>query len=168
MGEWSSQSLRHLLQLAGRSSDKLGIMTNFVQKICTKILGLVAQRKPRPSDHPNKQAFDDRQEWDRAWSAQSHRFLNTPLKTMLSIDVPFGEVVSATISEDPPEFSHRISVRSEACPVCGQSTVNAARLAAHVHPKFENGNRSISFGVWVHVECYERCSDTGNPAPIPW
>jgi hypothetical protein len=156
------------LLLAGRSSDKLGVMTTFVQKICDKILRLVAQRKPRPSDYPNKYDFDDRQKWDRAWSAQSHRFLNTPLNTKLTKDVPFGEVVSATISEDSPEFSHQVSVRSETYPVCGQPTVNAARLAAHVHPKFENGNSSISFGVWVHVECYERCSDTGNPAPIPW
>ncbi|MEP7339992.1 MAG: DUF3303 family protein [Acidobacteriota bacterium] len=121
-----------------------------------------------PFKQPCEQDFDDRQKWDRVWSSQSHRNLNMPLKVDLPNGLPFGSVVSATISEDPPEFSNIVYHRVEECPVCGQKTSEVARRAAYVHPKFENGVSSISFGVWVHEDCYERCAETGNPAPIPW
>src|SRR5262245_43344089 len=78
-----------------------------------------------------------------------------------------GEVVSMTISEDPPQFSHKAWRPSEDCPVCGTTTIGAWRLPATLHPKFANGF-GLGFGVWVHPHCLECCPDTGEPTPVPW
>ena len=111
---------------------------------------------------------DDRVEWDRAWSSQSHRRLETLLNIDVTSGLPVGKVVSVNISEDPPEFSDRGFRQSDECPVCGRMTVGMPRRAASVHPKFESSLINISIGVWVHDKCFESCPDTGEPAPIPW
>ena len=115
----------------------------------------------------------DRAEWDAAWRKQSHRNLELPLKIGLKQflgedNTYFGRIVSATISEDPPEYSGDAFRNCEECPVCGETTFQTLRRAAHIHPQFENGFDGISFGVWVHSECFENSSDTGIQAPIPW
>jgi len=150
---WLSDAFRH----SGNRSDGL---PNFLASTSTD-----RRREAKLTSMWNQ---DDRQEWDRAWSKQTRRFLNTPLKRELINAPNWGAVVSATISQDPPEFSNLVPERSDECPVCGQITAGIERRAAHVHPEFENGVCNISFGVWVHAECLERCPDTGKPAPIPW
>ncbi|HZS07960.1 MAG TPA: hypothetical protein VFD58_24210 [Blastocatellia bacterium] len=150
-------------------------MKVLVEKIRSTVAVLISRLLPiRPSDADpiltfDASDFEDRREWNRAWGNQSHRHLNTPLKIDLTNDLSrAGSVISATISEDPPEFSDRAFRQSDECPVCGRTTVGMSRRAASVHPEFENGLRNISFGVWVHNDCFESCPDTGRPAPIPW
>jgi hypothetical protein len=143
-------------------------MTNLVQRVRSVIAQLLAHPLRATSVPASERDFDERQEWDQAWSSQSHRLLSSRLRIDLINGLPFGTVVSATISADPPEFSNRVHQRYAECPVCGQTTEGVVRRAAHVHPEFENGVNSISFGVWVHDECYESCPETSRPAPIPW
>ena len=117
--------------------------------------------------------FDDRKEWDHAWGSQRHRRIDTPVtidvKSNLSKDtLSFGRVVSATISEDPAEFSDQVLRENDECPICGQTTIGMKRCAASLHPEFENGISNISFGVWAHVKCLDSCPDIDGPAPIPW
>lgn len=112
---------------------------------------------------------EDRAEWDHAWASMPHRRLPTPP----AIDVRgrfgpgCGEVVSVTISEDPPRFSTKAWRESENCPVCGATTAGVERLPATLYPTFESGLH-LGFGVWVHRSCFERCPATGQPTPIPW
>lgn len=113
-------------------------------------------------------SFDNRSEWDRAWSNRPHRRLDTALKIDITQGLDFGKVVSATISEDPAEFSDQVLRQYAECPICGQTTVGMSRLAANLHPLFETGISNISTGVWVHDNCFESCPDTGEPSPIPW
>lgn len=80
----------------------------------------------------------------------------------------FGNVISATISLDPPQFSNMPLRSFDECPICGLSTEESLRRAANLHPVFENGIRNISFGCWVHEECFENCPDTGALAPVLW
>src|SRR5262245_16674808 len=98
-----------------------------------------------------------------------HRRLLTP--PMIDVGGSFGascgEVVSVTISEDPPQFSNKAWRRSDSCPVCGAPTVAAQRLPASLHPVFANGLR-YCLGVWVHRPCFACCPDAAEPTPIPW
>lgn len=111
----------------------------------------------------------NRAEWDQAWASMPHRRLLTPLR----IDVvryfgsDCGDVVSVTISEDPPQFSHKGWRSSEDCPVCGATTVKTERLPATLHPTFARGF-SYGLGVWVHGACFEDCPDASERTPIPW
>jgi hypothetical protein len=111
----------------------------------------------------------DRAEWDRVWAWMPHRRLLTPPKVNVggSLSSGCGELVSVTISEDPPQFSSKAWRPSETCPVCGATTAGTERLPASLHPTFANGF-SYGLGVWVHRSCFECCPDTGAPAPIPW
>jgi hypothetical protein len=116
---------------------------------------------------------EDRVEWDAAWSRQSHRKLELPLKVerVRSIDVfqaGFGKMVSATISEDPVEFSDLVVRKIDSCPICGLGTMPMERVAACIHPEFQNGIRNITIGVWVHKGCFQRCPVIEGPAPVPW
>jgi hypothetical protein len=111
----------------------------------------------------------DRAEWDQAWASMPHRRLLTPPKIDVagSFGSGFGELVSVTISEDPPEYNNKPWRPSEICPVCGATTVGTTRLPSSLHPTFANGF-SYSLGVWVHRSCFESCPDAGEPTPIPW
>lgn len=111
----------------------------------------------------------DRAEWDRAWASMPHRRLLTPLEmdVTASFGSGCGEVISVTISEDPPQFSAKPWRQSEMCPVCGAITVETQRLPATLHPTFANDFR-YSWGVWVHRSCFERCPTVGEPTPVPW
>lgn len=116
---------------------------------------------------------EDRVEWDAAWSRQSHRKLELPLKVerVRSIDElqsGFGKMVSATISEDPVEFSDLVVREIDSCPICGLETMPMERVAACIHPEFQNGVRNISIGVWVHKDCFQGCTVIEGPAPLPW
>lgn len=112
---------------------------------------------------------DDRTAWNQAWASMPHRRLLAPPK----IDVAgifgssFGEVVSVTISENPPEYSDKPWRPSETCPVCGATTGGTRRLPACLHTAFANGF-SYGLGVWVHQSCFESCPDAEEPTPIPW
>jgi hypothetical protein len=114
-------------------------------------------------------AGEDRAEWDLAWASMPHRRLLTPPKIDVagSLGSSCCEVVSVTISQDPPEFSNKVCRPSEICPVCGGTTVETERLPANLHPTFANGF-SYGFGVWVHHPCFECCPGAGKPTPIPW
>jgi hypothetical protein len=111
----------------------------------------------------------DRAEWDQAWASMPHRRLLALPKVdfAASFGSGFGQVVSVTISKDPPEFSNKVWRLSEDCPVCGATTAGMERLPANLHPTFANGI-SYGLGVWVHRSCFEGCPDAGEPAPIPW
>ena len=68
---------------------------------------------------------EDREEWDRSWRAMPHRRLTSPPKTGLScLDAlrGWGDLVSFTISQDPPRFCDRPWRESEYCPICGEQT----------------------------------------------
>jgi hypothetical protein len=112
---------------------------------------------------------DDRTAWDRAWASMPHRRLVEPPKIDVagSLASGFGEVVSVTISEDPPEYSDKPGRHSEICPVCGAPTDGTKRLPASLHPTLANG---FTYGlcVWVHSACFESCPDAKEPTPIPW
>lgn len=84
----------------------------------------------------------------------------------MSLDL--GKAISATVSLDPPRFSDLPWQSFEECPICGKTTEGSSRLAASLHPVFENGLQGISFGCWVHETCFENRPDTGEPAPVPW
>src|SRR5262245_21884507 len=112
---------------------------------------------------------DDRAEWDRLWSSTTQRSLPSVPKVgvKLSIGSSPVTVVEVTISADPNEFSDRVWRQSDVCPVCGQSTAGETRLATSLDVILENG-LMYGVGVWTHRSCFERCPDTGVPAPIPW
>jgi hypothetical protein len=84
-----------------------------------------------------------------------------------SIRSRFGEPVTATISEDPSQYSDQNRRKNETCPVCGETTEGTKRKAATLHPRFKN-SFSYGLGVWVHEECFERCPDANEPTPVPW
>lgn len=111
----------------------------------------------------------DRAEWDQAWASMPHRRLLAPPKIDVagSLGSGCGELVSTTISEDPPQFSSKAWRPSENCPVCGVSTVGMQRLPASLHPTFAGG-LSYGLGVWVHRSCFDGCPEAGEPSPIPW
>jgi|SRR5215475_4398796 len=116
---------------------------------------------------------EDRVEWDAAWSGQSYRMLELPLKiervsSINELQSGFGKMVSATISEDPVEFIDLVVREIDSCPICGRETVPMERVAACIHPEFKNGVRNISIGVWVHKDCFQSCSVIEGPAPVPW
>jgi hypothetical protein len=113
---------------------------------------------------------EDREQWDRSWRAMPHHRLTSRPKTDLrSLDAlsGWGDPVSVTISQDPPQFCDRSWRESECCPICGERTSGAGRLPANLHPVWASG-RTVGIGVWVHRTCFERCPNTGEPAPIPW
>jgi len=117
---------------------------------------------------------EDREEWDRAWSARTLRSLPGECK----LDLQFArwlplKVAPITIAADPPEFAARGWRESDVCPVCGESTLGSVRIAACLYVAFENlegDSRGFKFGVgvWAHQSCFESCPDTGRPAGIPW
>jgi len=116
---------------------------------------------------------EDRAEWDATWSRQSYRKLELPLKvegvrSFNELQADFGRMVSATISEDPAEFSDLVMREIDSCPICGLETTPIDRLAACIHPEFQNGARNISLGIWVHKRCFQSCSVIEGPAPVPW
>jgi hypothetical protein len=116
---------------------------------------------------------EDRVEWDATWSRQSHRKLELPLKvervrSINELQSGFGKMVSATISEDPVEFSDLVVREIDSCPICGRQTIPMDRVAACIRPEFQNGVRNISIGVWVHKGCFQSCSVIEGPAPVPW
>lgn len=112
---------------------------------------------------------DDRAEWDLAWASMSHRRLPWPPKIDLADFIGFdlGPLVAITISEDPAELSNKVSRPSETCPVCGATIVGIERVAGTLHPTSATGF-SCGVGVWVHLTCWNRCPDVGEPSPIPW
>ena len=116
---------------------------------------------------------EDRVEWDAAWSRQSYRKLELPLKVegvgpINELQSGSGKMVSATISEDPVEFSDLVIREIDRCPICGRETIPMERVAASIHPELQNGVRNISIGVWVHKDCFQSCSVIEGPAPVPW
>ena len=87
------------------------------------------------------------------------------LKQLLQAD--FGEILTATISLNPQQFSEKLYKSSEICPICGKTTLGVERLSAILNPKFNTG-LAIVYGVWLHPLCFRDCPDSDEPAPIPW
>jgi hypothetical protein len=79
----------------------------------------------------------------------------------------FGPTVAITVSQDPPQFAHKVWRESENCPVCGIHTAAAERLPASIHLKWANG-LAVGIGVWVHRTCFESCAVADGDAPVPW
>lgn len=67
---------------------------------------------------------------------------------LLAVKHDLGEVLSATITTDPPQYAHLITRTAEECPICGAPTTRSARLAASVHPTFEGG---LTVGIGVRI-----------------
>jgi hypothetical protein len=111
----------------------------------------------------------DRTDWDQAWASMPHRRLRTPPApdALGSVYSGFGEIVGATISEDPPAFSQVAFRPSETCPVCGTTTAGTERMPATLHPTFASGF-SGGFGVWTHRSCFDTCPHAEEPTPVPW
>jgi hypothetical protein len=112
---------------------------------------------------------DDRISWNKAWASMPHRRLPAPTRIALEVSLvaSFGEAVSASISQDPPQYSNSNWRKSEDCPVCDATTDATKRFAATLHPTFANGF-TCGVGVWVHESCFSNCPDAEEPAPIPW
>jgi hypothetical protein len=124
-------------------------------------------------DEQNTTQDDDREKWDHAWSSQRHYHINMPIKidvieALSDNNLSLGKTISATISEDPSEFSHRVLRPFDECPLCGQGTEGMDRIAASLHPKCKNGIDNISIGGWAHKECINMCLVIDGSAPIPW
>ncbi|MBL8208311.1 MAG: hypothetical protein JNM09_29035 [Blastocatellia bacterium] len=122
---------------------------------------------------PNFQVDDDRHLWDSAWRNQPHRRIPSPLKlsqvlSLGQLEASYGQVILATISENPAEFSDQVWRETDNCPICGLETKIVDRVPASVHPEFQNGMNHFSFGVWMHQKCFETCSVIEGPAPVPW
>src|SRR5215510_5885617 len=71
---------------------------------------------------------EDRVEWNAIWSRQSYRKLELPLKvegfhSINNLQSGCGKMVSATISEDPVEFSDQVIREIDSCPICGRETL---------------------------------------------
>jgi len=126
-------------------------------------------RKSLDATEPGIDLDEDRTAWDQAWRAMPHRRLESSPRIDVGREFGdhFGDLLSVTISLDPPEYSQRTWRESESCPVCGDPTTGSERLPASLHPIFASGFR-YGLGVWVHRTCFENCRDTGEPAPIPW
>ena len=110
----------------------------------------------------------DRDKFDDVWRSMSHRRLLTP--PMVDVQggtTTLGEAVTVTISEDPPQYAHIMTRRSEICAVCGATTVETIRLPVSLHPTFANGY-TFMLGAWVHTACFEACPITDERTPIPW
>ncbi len=153
-------------------------MNRYIEKIRTLVARLhLSNDNPEAKNDFNLQNSkfdsDDRSKWDAAWSIQSHREIESPfrLREILSLsqfESEYGQVISAKISEDPAEFSAQCFRKTINCPICGLETIAVERIAASVHPEFQNGMNHISFGVWVHKSCFQACPVLYGPAPIPW
>ena len=143
-------------------------MSGYFQKI-RKLFKLSTDQ----SDRRYELDGEDRVEWEAIWSKQSYRKLELPLKvegfhSINKLQSGCGKMVSATISEDPVEFSDQVIREIDSCPICGRETTPMERVAASIHPEFQNGVRNIAIGVWVHMDCFQGCSIIEGPAPIPW
>ena len=112
---------------------------------------------------------DDRTTWNNAWASMPYRRLENLPKIDVAglIGLHLGELLSATISQDPPQYSDTNCRKLEGCPVCGATTEGTRRLPATLHPMFEN-NFTCGLGVWVHLSCFESCPDAEEPTPVPW
>jgi len=109
----------------------------------------------------------DREEWDRLWSARTQRILPGPCMLDLPRECRSETLTRVTIFDCPSEVAHLVFRGSDTCPICGTSTACCARVAASLDVTFASG-LSLGMGVWAHEGCFERCVDTGIPAPIPW
>ncbi len=136
-------------------------ISKYIRHLFTSLLPADAEGESRQVER------DDRETWEQAWRNCSHRRIESPIRIDVGLDSDFGKIVSVTISENPAEFSDKGWRETDYCPICGQTTVGAQRLAATIHPTFETGF-SYGVGVWVHGLCFEKCPETGEPALIPW
>ena len=109
----------------------------------------------------------DRDEWNRLWRARTQRLLPYGCQLNLGRQGSSQGLTAVTIAENPPEFAELVFRDSDICPICGESTADCARVAASLDLTFEAG-LNFGMGVWAHRECFEACSDTGEPARVPW
>jgi len=109
----------------------------------------------------------DRAEWDRLWSAKTQRRLPGPCMLDLPRECKSEALKQVTIFDDPPEAAGLVFRSSDTCPICGAPTAGCDRVAASLDLTFASG-LTFGMGVWAHRLCFERCADTGIPAPIPW
>jgi hypothetical protein len=82
---------------------------------------------------------DDRVEWDRLWSGRTARQLRRPFNLGVRIDPRFGDLVSVTIAQAPAELWNRLWFETPLCPICGESSLTAPRLAAQLTLAFASG-----------------------------
>ena len=110
---------------------------------------------------------DDRSSWNRAWASMPHRRLPAPTRIDLEVSLvaSFGDAISASISQDPPQYSNSNWRKSENSPVCGATADATKRLAATLHPTFANGF-TCGVGVWVHESCFSNCPHAEEPDPL--
>ena len=116
---------------------------------------------------------DDREEWNLLWSGKTQLEIRSPILFGVELDPTLGDLESATISQAPAEVVERlgaswlVGAEKPLCPICGGTTIDTPRLVAKLNLSFRCGLQ-YGQGVWAHIACFESCSDTGVPAPIPW
>lgn len=84
-----------------------------------------------------------------------------------------GTPVRALIARDPDEFEEllplAVSMRERLCPVCRTMTeLCADALRASLELEFPKGLANLGRFVWVHTQCFAKCSETGQPRSFPW
>ena len=78
-----------------------------------------------------------------------------------------GSPLRVCVARDPNEIDELLAPnRHAACAICGSSTEGMERLAASIEPQFQN-NMSYIESVWVHLACYDECTDTREQRGAP-
>ena len=79
----------------------------------------------------------------------------------------FGSPLRVCVARDPIEIDELLAPkRHPAYAICGKSTQGIERLPASIEPQFWN-NMSYIESVWVHLRCYEECTDTHEQRGVP-
>jgi len=78
-----------------------------------------------------------------------------------------GSPLRVCVARDPIEIDQLLAPkRRSACAICGNSTDGTERLAASIEPQFSN-NMSYIESVWVHLACYNECTETHEQRGAP-
>jgi hypothetical protein len=86
----------------------------------------------------------------------------------LKLNKSLGSLRRVCIARDPIEIDELMAPkRRPTCALCGKTTEEGPeRIPASVQPEFENGMSYIEC-VWVHLMCYEECTETREPRGAP-
>ena len=97
-----------------------------------------------------------------------------PADTLMRLtDEQFGAVKRGLIARDPDDkwFLGLDHLRESGCVVCGQSfhtPTRADTVRAWLELQFERLPLPIGRSVWVHVDCFSFCAETGEQRGFPY